>query len=400
MGCNQSANVSCPREQPSRSTVEKGDLTLLASKPRSVKKAKNDANMSLAETGRGRNIPSRDIVATGNASGGSTLGNFSSADAAKARLGELQRSNWILHAWQAAVEGGLISQLTLEAKNAETLGTAASMSPTAVVALLDVLSAEGFVVKTDSGYAAAEGLMNTVENIEPTRNDVQMGVSMCEAMVKLARDKKLGGGWKYEDPHLLLSQGRTSGYAIPMLKNVAFPLCPGLPEALDSEGAQILDIGSGIGALSIALANMLPKAKVTGIDIKDDSLALAAKELAGKGLDDRVQFRKCLLGELAEENFYDFAWFPCVFLTTEALVASLPALHKAMKPGGWVLNISFNCGGDGIAAAQERLKAYMWGNDVRTLEETTAPFKKEGSGWINYSEKPLGTMAVFVVQKA
>lgn len=48
---------------------------------------------------------------------------------------------------------------------------------------------------------------------------------------------------------------------------------------------EIIDIGSGSGCLALALKNMMPGTKVTGIDISDAALALSAANSVALGLD-------------------------------------------------------------------------------------------------------------------
>ncbi len=54
---------------------------------------------------------------------------------------------------------------------------------------------------------------------------------------------------------------------------------------------RILDIGTGSGALAVALAKNLPAAKVTAVDISAPALAAAEKNAAKHGVADRIDFR-------------------------------------------------------------------------------------------------------------
>jgi release factor glutamine methyltransferase len=54
--------------------------------------------------------------------------------------------------------------------------------------------------------------------------------------------------------------------------------------------ATVLDLGTGTGALALALANRFPTAAVTAVDRSVDALALAAENAAATGLAARVRF--------------------------------------------------------------------------------------------------------------
>ena len=52
----------------------------------------------------------------------------------------------------------------------------------------------------------------------------------------------------------------------------------------------LLDLGTGSGAIAVALANELPKARVTATDVSPAALAVAARNAAAHGVADRVRF--------------------------------------------------------------------------------------------------------------
>lgn len=56
--------------------------------------------------------------------------------------------------------------------------------------------------------------------------------------------------------------------------------------------ASVLDLGTGTGALALALAGIFPSARVTGTDLSDAALALAQENAAANGLTERVRWLK------------------------------------------------------------------------------------------------------------
>ncbi|WP_415910482.1 peptide chain release factor N(5)-glutamine methyltransferase [Oleiharenicola sp. Vm1] len=54
--------------------------------------------------------------------------------------------------------------------------------------------------------------------------------------------------------------------------------------------ARVLDLGTGSGALALALAKLFPEARVTAVDVSPDALALARENAAALGLAERVAF--------------------------------------------------------------------------------------------------------------
>ncbi len=75
-------------------------------------------------------------------------------------------------------------------------------------------------------------------------------------------------------------------------------LSPGGPEEVaaslagrDIRGCEVLDIGCGIGGIDLLLAERFGAARVVGIDVAADNLALAARRAEAKGLAGRVSYR-------------------------------------------------------------------------------------------------------------
>lgn len=61
-------------------------------------------------------------------------------------------------------------------------------------------------------------------------------------------------------------------------------------KAMGVPPGRILDLGTGSGALALALAKAFPEAKVTAVDMSEDALALARENAGSLGLSERVEF--------------------------------------------------------------------------------------------------------------
>jgi release factor glutamine methyltransferase len=67
---------------------------------------------------------------------------------------------------------------------------------------------------------------------------------------------------------------------------------------------RIVDIGAGSGAISVALAHHLPKARITTTDLSEAALAIARENVRSSGVADRICFLQGdLLAPLAGEKF-------------------------------------------------------------------------------------------------
>ena len=71
-----------------------------------------------------------------------------------------------------------------------------------------------------------------------------------------------------------------------------------------ADAPRIVDVGTGTGAIALALATRLPGAAVTAIDVSPGALALAAENAAANGLADRVELLEGdLLAPVAGRRF-------------------------------------------------------------------------------------------------
>ena len=153
------------------------------------------------------------------------------------------------------------------------------------------------------------------------------------------------------------------------------------------QSPRVLDVGTGTGAIALALADELPGARVTGMDVSADALALARENVARTGLDVELlerDLRACLPAgpwDLVVSNppyvepeelntlmpdVRDFE--PHLALVGRgATEAVAQAALDALAPGGWlVLEV-----GDGQAAATATLLNDLGYADVATTADLT-----------------------------
>lgn len=113
------------------------------------------------------------------------------------------------------------------------------------------------------------------------------------------------------------------------------PKLPRLAERL-AGGARVLDVGCGTGAAIIQLAERFPGVRCVGVDIEPHSVALAQREIAARGLGDRVEARVAGAERLAEDAAYDIATSFLVIheIAPQDKAAAFAAVARALRPGG------------------------------------------------------------------
>ena len=98
---------------------------------------------------------------------------------------------------------------------------------------------------------------------------------------------------------------------------------------------RILDAGCGTGEISSRLAEMFPSARVMGVDILDDPLALARERYAS--LMPRLSFEHQSIFELpAADATYDLTVCRHVIHSVPHAERVLAELRRVTRPGGWL----------------------------------------------------------------
>jgi SAM-dependent methyltransferase len=167
--------------------------------------------------------------------------------------------------------------------------------------------------------------------------------------------------WAGQSDEALLAQGRASAQGPRLMARFVFPALSGLSEALARPGARALDVGTGVGALAVAYAELFPQLTVVGIDVLPRVLALAESTVARCAVADRVVLRQQDVASLDEQDTYAMAWVPAPFVPEEPLTAGLRRIAEALVPGGWAVMGHSRFTGDALDDAINRYAILAFG---------------------------------------
>jgi predicted O-methyltransferase YrrM len=167
--------------------------------------------------------------------------------------------------------------------------------------------------------------------------------------------------WGAQSDEALLAQGVASAYGAPAFTQLILPAMGDLGTRLAASGARMLDIGTGVGALAVAFAQVFPQLHVLGIDVLDRPLELARQNIGASDVGTRVTVRKQDVAGFTDDTGFDLAFLPAPFVPRPAVQAGLPRVAAALRPGGWVFVARGKFGGTPAEDALTRLKTLVYG---------------------------------------
>jgi SAM-dependent methyltransferase len=304
------------------------------------------------------------------------------AQEVRQRILELSTSVWAFAALSFALEAGILDELSTPT-TAGQISHRTGIPEELVNGVLDVLVALGLGTADEHDFVASPDLVTVTSgrakellaaDLRSTR------LQTAELVERATRGTIALDGWSYSDPDLLEAQGLHSAQmVIPWVERL-FPNLEGLSERLREPTATFLDVGTGVGRLSIEMCRRFPNLRVVGIDPFDTALMLARRNVAEAGLDDRIQLRPERVEGLTDDRCYDLAWVPVLFMAADVAAQGLRRIRTALRPGGWAVLGSLAVDGTEIQPAVLRLVSLLYGSGRLLPEHAAAMLTAAGFG--------------------
>jgi SAM-dependent methyltransferase len=237
---------------------------------------------------------------------------------------------------------------------------------------------EGSVVDSElvarlDGVLDALGVRDAVDALDPHETGVLLG--MIEGLLSQAADFVVRPGrtsWDHANPSILLAQGHWSVVLAEMFQRLVVPSLGDDVAARLESGASFLDVGAGVGALSVAMCRLWPALRVVGIDPWRPALELAREAVGAAGLEDRIELREGVVETLEDSSLYDLAWLPTFFIPATVLGRAIERVHAALRPGGCAILGLYARAEDPLMAAVADLRTVRQGGAIHAPQELAA----------------------------
>ncbi|MFN0072508.1 MAG: class I SAM-dependent methyltransferase [Chloroflexota bacterium] len=146
-----------------------------------------------------------------------------------------------------------------------------------------------------------------------------------------------GVGWHEHDHELFTGTERffRPGYNANLVSDW-IPALDGVEAKLQT-GARVADVGCGLGASTVILAQAYPNSRFTGFDYHPRSIELARERAAAAGVSDRVSFEVASAKEYPGTGFDLVAFFDCLHDMGDPVGAAQHVRESLAPDGTWLL---------------------------------------------------------------
>jgi ubiquinone/menaquinone biosynthesis C-methylase UbiE len=164
-----------------------------------------------------------------------------------------------------------------------------------------------------------------------------LGALRAEPQITEAFRTGAGFGWHQHDGNVFIGceQFFRPGYIANLVPSW-IPALDGVQDKLQAGGI-VADIGCGLGASTILLAQEYPNSRFTGSDYHEGSIELARKRAGEAGVADRVNFEMASAASFSGSGYDLAATFDCLHDMGDPLAAARHIRESLKRDGTWLI---------------------------------------------------------------
>ena len=166
-----------------------------------------------------------------------------------------------------------------------------------------------------------------------------LAVSALRAVPKITDRFRTGDslGWHEHDQGLFRGTEMffRPGYAANLVSSW-IPSLEGIESQL-KDGAKVADVGCGLGASTILMAQAYPKSTFIGFDYHDASIQMARKRAEQAGVTDRVKFEIASAKDYPGSDYNLVAFFDCLHDMGDPEGAAAHVRQSLAREGAWMI---------------------------------------------------------------
>ena len=167
----------------------------------------------------------------------------------------------------------------------------------------------------------------------------QLALGALAAVPRIADSFRSGAGMGWHEHNENVFHGCEKffrpGYAANLVSSW-IPALEGVKAKLEA-GARVADVGCGLGASTILMAQAFPKSKFTGFDYHDESIAAARESAKRQGLADRVAFDMAPAKSYPGKDYDLVTFFDCLHDMGDPAGAAKHVRSTLRPDGTWMI---------------------------------------------------------------
>lgn len=167
----------------------------------------------------------------------------------------------------------------------------------------------------------------------------QLVTSAVKAEPKITEAFRSGAGFGWHEHDHGLFEGTERFFRPNYIGNLVsswIPSLTGVEEKL-RRGAKVADVGCGLGASTILMAQAYPKSTFIGFDYHGPSIEGARKSAQKAGVSDRVKFEQSAAKDYPGSDYDLVAVFDCLHDMGDPVGAATHVLRSLKKDGTWMI---------------------------------------------------------------
>lgn len=166
-----------------------------------------------------------------------------------------------------------------------------------------------------------------------------LAVSAIRAVPQLTEKFRTGEGFGWHEHDAGLFRGTEMffrpGYAANLVSSW-IPALDGVEEKLKA-GAKVADIGCGLGASTILMAQAYPNSTFVGFDYHDKSIAMARQRAEEGGVAERVSFEVAKAKDFPGSDYDFVTYFDCLHDMGDPVGAAAHVKESLASDGTWMI---------------------------------------------------------------
>jgi 2-polyprenyl-3-methyl-5-hydroxy-6-metoxy-1,4-benzoquinol methylase len=167
----------------------------------------------------------------------------------------------------------------------------------------------------------------------------EVAAACWAATDKTTQQFRTGQGLEWGHHHPCLFQGTERFFRSSYIGNLMQSWIPALDgvQAKLTAGAKVADVGCGVGASTILMAQAFPRSRFQGFDYHPGSIELARKRAQAAGVADRVEFSVARSTDFPGTDYDLVACFDCLHDMEDPAGAARHVKTTMAKDGTWLI---------------------------------------------------------------